>query len=247
LIEAIKTMEHLDKLCPICKEELPMRKLFNKQYPSYAGHEKCVEIMNTRDQDIREQKRAIECRLEMEAELYGCFAGASINPARRTWELWSENSENKAVTEFLRQWRYPNKGMVLSGGTGIGKTHILTAIAIAAFWQQGVRFKFIRVAEWADDLRSCQFERAKEMVTELKRASIVLFDDLGAGIITDHVESKLCMILDHRLEFNLPTFFSTNLSSDDMDKLFSARIMSRISGLCEWINLSAIKSDWRYK
>jgi DNA replication protein DnaC len=240
-------MDSLPKFCPICGLELQLRILLNKPYRSMVGHDECVKIMKEQDRIAEEEKRAIECREEMVRDLWACFDGSSIDPSRRSWEQWVENNENSGITDRLKGWTHKDKGLVLSGGPGIGKTHLLAAVAIQAFWEQGRRFKFIRLAEWADEIRSCSFERAQEMVLQLKRADIVFFDDLGAGIITDHIETKLTMILDHRLEFNCPTFFSTNLTDLDANKILSGRIMSRISGLCRWINVTSIKSDWRNK
>ncbi len=232
--------------CPICGKFLLTKKLLNLSFPSYEGHNDCVKIIKKHERERLEEARKAERALEIEQLIHDGFEG-QINWKQRSWEQWVENSENKGVTELLKGLVHDSKGLLLSGTPGIGKTHLLAATAIQFAKEYERPFKFIRFGNWADEIRAVPPERTEMMTKELQQIPFLFLDDIGTSVISDHIEGKLCRILDYRLEFKLPTFISTNVSGDEINKIFSPRIMSRLIGLCEWIDLSDKYEDWRAK
>jgi DNA replication protein DnaC len=230
--------------CEICGGILKTRTLLNCTFPTMIGHEECTKILNKRDELEKKERQKKQAEQENLERLEIGFAGSSINWNARSFEQWVENSDNKPVVEFLKAWGTCTKGLVLSGTVGVGKTHLLAATA-NHLASRGFKFRFHRFSVWADKIRAVDFSTAEQMILEASDVSLLFLDDLGSATITDHVEAKFCRILDHRLEFNKPLFCSTNLTEIELKSFFSPRIVSRLLGLCEWIELSNFKKDWR--
>jgi DNA replication protein DnaC len=237
----------MQKICKICKKIQQTKRLYGIDFPINEGHEECLIIERAQEEIKEKNKYEAEKQAHRQNLLFSGFAGASIDWRRRTWEQWVENDENKGVTELLKGLGYEAKGLVLSGAPGVGKTHLLVATAVQMVLDHGKEIKFIRFSTWADEMRSVNFEHAGEMLKTLQSSDALFIDDIGASSITEHIEDKFIRILDYRLEFNMQTYISTNLSQDEAAKAFSPRVFSRLTGLCEWINILNIKKDWRNK
>jgi len=235
------------KTCLICHKDFEIKMLGNIPFPTSKGHEECNKIIAAEEEKRRQAEILIEDEKRRIQSLNESFVDGAIDWTQRGWDQWVENDENKAIMEFLREWEYNDKGLVLSGSPGIGKTHLLAATAIRMHSRRWEKFKFIRFARWADQIRASELPIVLAMTKELEQANSLFIDDLGANILTDFLEDKLCQILDYRLEFKKVTFISTNISLEEGHKLFSARLMSRILGLCKWIDIKRIKNDWRSK
>lgn len=235
----------MKKNCEICAKELTTKRIFNMEIPSMIGHEDCMVLLKEQDL-IKKNEQIIKKRKEEIANIIKKgFSDAAIDWRARTFDTWVENSENKPVVEFLKQWGINDKGLSLSGLAGVGKTHLLAALATHLATEKLIDFQFLRFPIWSDKMRSVNFEQAEQMVLEIQNVNLLFLDDIGANTITDHIESKFCRILDYRLEFKLPLFITTNLSSEDLKNTFSTRIVSRLFGLCDWIELDKLKKDWR--
>ena len=86
----------------------------------------------------------------------------------------------------------------------------------------------------------------KSLVDEIKQAEVLIFDDIGAEQSTPWVRDEvLQVILQYRMQEDLPTFFTSNFSFEDLEKHFAKgkngndetwearRVMERIRYLAE--------------
>ena len=63
----------------------------------------------------------------------------------------------------------------------------------------------------------------KEMVDQVKKAEILILDDIGAEQMSAWVRDEvLQVILQHRMQENLPTFFTSNFNLEELEGHFSA-------------------------
>lgn len=149
-----------------------------------------------------------------------------------------------AIKDFIIN--YPNekhlKGMYLCGNFGSGKTYLLTAM-INELAKQDVKSCIVF---WPDFLRSLKasFQNDYNEKYEIaKRSPILLIDDIGAESITAWGRDEiLCPLVQYRMEQKLPTFFTSNLTLEQLkehlsvtkegvDVIKSGRIIERIKQL----------------
>ena len=91
------------------------------------------------------------------------------------------------------------ENIVLIGGTGTGKTHLATALGIAAITQHGKRVRFYSTVELANTLeREKAAGKAGKLAHQLMHLDLVILDELGylpfsqtGGALLFHLLSKL--------------------------------------------------------
>ncbi|EPH89654.1 ATP-binding protein [Enterococcus faecalis] len=130
--------------------------------------------------------------------------------------------------------------MVLSGKSGVGKSHLAMATAWEVLEKSNYnkRCLFISYAELLDQLKfAMNDEQARKTITgtlmaEIKSADLVVLDDLGAELgvkgndSTNFNNDTLNRIVEARQ--NKATVFTTNLVGKELRKAYGERILSRI-------------------
>lgn len=130
--------------------------------------------------------------------------------------------------------------MILSGKSGVGKSHLSMAIAWEVLEKSSYnkRCLFISYAELLEQLKfAMNDEQARKSITgalmsEIKTADFVIIDDLGAELgingkaSTNYNNDTLNRIVEARQ--NKATVFTTNLTGNQMKSAYGERIMSRI-------------------
>jgi len=145
-------------------------------------------------------------------------------------------------------------GLVLSGGRGVGKTHL--ARVVANFMQ----LRCVMVAECDLVARiqasySGSGEPEETIIGRLRRAEFLVIDDLGTAHVRAEsqtwIEGIYWRILDRRYERKLPTMVTTNLDLAQIGLRIGDRAMSRLMGMMEsrdagLVDLSGV-GDWRLR
>lgn len=152
----------------------------------------------------------------------------------------------KLAHQFLREYEPGKqvKGLYIHGPFGVGKTYLLGAIANELADKQ-VRSLIVYVPEFLRELKgSFQDQSVNEKVEFVKKAPVLMLDDLGAESVTSWMRDDILgTILQFRMLENLPTFFASNLDWKQLEHHFTytqrgeqealkaARIMERIRAL----------------
>jgi primosomal protein DnaI len=135
----------------------------------------------------------------------------------------SRKTINNYVLKFLKDYRKDSfiKGMYISGKYGTGKTYIL-AILANELAKLGHRVYFAYYPDLARELKSSIGDGSlEEKITSIKEAEILMLDDIGGEYFSEFIRDEvLGPILQHRLLDNKPTFFTSNLSYNDLAKAF---------------------------
>ena len=119
---------------------------------------------------------------------------------------------------------------VFYGQTGRGKTHLAIAIGVAAA-SSGKTVRFFTTAELVMALTMANSAGAlDQFMRDLAKADLLILDDLGTEFISDFSVSELFRILNTRLLTKKKTIVSTNLSLQDIKRVYSERTLSRIIG-----------------
>ncbi|MDR0674730.1 MAG: ATP-binding protein [Mycoplasmataceae bacterium] len=171
------------------------------------------------------------------------------------------DESKKAVLRYYHQVLEQPKqahGVFVYGSVGIGKTY--TAIALAnEFAMREKSVAFVNCAEIAYKLKQ-GFDQPNsvndEIVNKMKNVDVLFLDDLGAE--DEKIwfyNNYLLIILNHRMDHNKLTFFTSNLSIDSfykklsnlMHKSFNAeRLVERIRALTQNKQMQIIGNNFRY-
>ena len=91
---------------------------------------------------------------------------------------------------------------------------------------------FLVVPEFLDEIRSSYQESSEgsenALMNRAKNVPILILDDLGAHTYTNWTQSKIFTLLNHRLNYHLPTVITTNLSLGEIGEALGERTASRM-------------------
>ncbi|WP_250029754.1 ATP-binding protein [Paractinoplanes maris] len=141
-----------------------------------------------------------------------------------------------AVVEWMRAFvadRATCPNLLLQGPTGSGKTHN----GYAALWgitlhhaRKGHRFTFAKTthADFNQAMRPAPDGSHLDTLAEFQEVDLLLFDDLGAGQMTDWSTDTLHRLVDERWAEQRPMIVTTNLTAPEMRNVLNDRVVSRL-------------------
>lgn len=151
---------------------------------------------------------------------------------RKAKQFQSDFSEGKAT-----------KGVYITGSFGVGKTHLLAAIA-SGVTRSGHTVALCFWPEVISYLKT-HFDEAYDYVQKLKDVDLLLIDDIGSESITNFTRDDIFLpLMQHRMNFQKATCFSSNLTQEQLlthfsltangeDKIRAKRIVERIASQAE--------------
>ncbi|WP_313891610.1 primosomal protein DnaI [Psychrobacillus sp.] len=165
-----------------------------------------------------------------------------------------------AANAFLNEWKrtntLPKKGLYIYGPFGVGKSYLLGALAneLAALHVHSV---VVYVPEFLREMKQAiQDQSLAEKIEFVKRAPVLMLDDLGAEVMSSWTRDEILgTILHYRMSEQLPTFISSNFNYEDLQDNLSftqrgekevvkaGRIMERIRTLT--IPIALHGKNWR--
>ena len=172
-------------------------------------------------------------------------------------DIYTSDKNRKDIIIWLQKFiksfdiEKQNKGLYLHGNFGCGKTYLISA-AINELTKKNIKSVIIYWPEFLRDLKASFDDDFKEKFETAKRAQILLIDDIGAENMTSWARDEiLAPILQYRMESFLTTFFTSNLSLEDLethlsisrgkvDLLKSKRIIERIEKLTVEMEMNAL-------
>lgn len=159
----------------------------------------------------------------------------------------------KALTfenDFLASPNTFHQALYVHGAYGVGKTYLLAALA-NDLADSGYKTTLVHYPKFANDVKAAiQDNSVQQMVDELQYAAILMFDDIGAETNSAWVRDDILgVILQYRMQEELPTFFSSNFSMKNLEQhlarssqgaieeVKASRIMERIIFLSEEVQM----------
>ncbi|MCU9533004.1 primosomal protein DnaI [Streptococcus sp. CSL10205-OR2] len=157
----------------------------------------------------------------------------------------------EAVVDFVRQYPKTNqKGLYLYGDMGVGKSYLMAAMARELSEQKQVSTTLIHFPSFTIDVKNAiNTGTVKEEIDTVKKAEVLILDDIGAEQSTSWIRDEvLQVILQYRMLEELPTFFTSNYSLEDLEKKLAKmktgdetwqakRVMERIRFLAKEVHL----------
>ncbi len=137
------------------------------------------------------------------------------------------------LIEYADEFTTDSSNLLFVGGTGLGKTHLSTAIAKAVI-EKGYYVIYETATNIFSDFENDRFRdrySGEEPVSKkYMECDLIIIDDLGTEVVTNFTVSCLYNLINTRLNKRLPIILSTNLNSKELMKLYNERITSRIFG-----------------
>lgn len=156
----------------------------------------------------------------------------------------------EVMNDFLARVGSNNKGLYIFGNFGIGKSYLMAYLAHQLSSRHQLSTIMLHYPTFVVDVKNAIGDGSvKERIDQVKTAQVLILDDIGAEQHSSWVrDDVLQVILQHRMQENLPTFFTSNFSFNDLEKHFSSgksgdetwqakRVMERIRFLAQEIHL----------
>jgi DNA replication protein DnaC len=155
----------------------------------------------------------------------------------REQELKAEDHENlvRVFDETARYAQEPDGWLALVGPHGVGKTHLAAAIANVRH-DLGETVLFITVPDLLDHLRATYAPDSPvsydKRLSEIRKASLLVLDDLGVESATPWAREKLYQIFNYRFSAKMPTVITAWVEIADprlSSRLLDARRCKRLT------------------
>ncbi len=126
------------------------------------------------------------------------------------------------------------KSLLFLGGTGLGKTHLSTAVACRVI-ERGYDVYYNSAVGMISDFEFRRFgngvaQSDSDDTARYTECDLLIVDDLGTEVVNQFTLSCLYHVINTRLNLGKPTVISTNLTQDDLRRVYSDRITSRLFG-----------------
>lgn len=152
---------------------------------------------------------------------------------------------DKSVEDFmLGEFSTHSRGLYLYGDCGTGKTYNLYGVfkllvANKLLKQIEEIPSVINIVEFFSELKQTfeDSDSEAQIVDKIKTDRILLIDDFGTEKLSDWTIEACYRLINHRYVEMKPTFFSSNLSLEEIAKRMGDRFASRIAEMCKIIKI----------
>lgn len=163
-------------------------------------------------------------------------------------DIYKDDKARLPIIKYFKDFidNYNNeekpKGMYLHGSFGSGKTYLIASL-FNELAKKNIKSVLVYYPEFLRSLKSSFNTNYNEQYDYIKKIPLLLLDDIGAENSSSWSRDEvLGPLLQYRMENNLPTFFTSNLtieelekalsiSSSGVDKVKARRIIERIKQL----------------
>ena len=153
----------------------------------------------------------------------------------------------ESARRFSDAFPVVQKGLMLIGPPGIGKTHIAVSVLRHVIGRTGARGLYYDTRALLKDIRSTYnpltHTAEMDVIRPVMEAELLVLDDLGAERLTDWVEETMSLIVNTRYNERRPTIFTSNYEDipaeeGEVNSLIvrvGFRLHSRLKEMCEFL------------
>jgi DNA replication protein DnaC len=163
-------------------------------------------------------------------------------------DMNTQREAYRRATRFVEAFPAVDKGLLLFGPHGVGKTHLAVGILKEVIRKKGARGYFFETRELLKLVRET-YTRASDdsemdVLAPVLEADLLVLDDLGAEKTSEWVQETLGLVVNTRYNARRATIFTSNLvdSPDNTDPQgfifqLGARTRSRLVEMCDWVEI----------
>lgn len=131
--------------------------------------------------------------------------------------------------KYARDFHLPCKGILMTGATGLGKTHLSLAIGNEVI-KSGYGVIYGSAPDLFRKVEREHFNKEEETDTAqiLQDCDLLILDDLGAEFDSKFNQSFLYNLINTRMNKGNPTIISTNSTLSELKERYGERILSRL-------------------
>ncbi len=207
--------------CPLCKD--------TGSHDGYFCDCQKKEVVNQAKMLLGETTPVKKCTFEkFSLDYYPDVVDQNLGVSQREHMSTIYNFCRNYANHFTKK----AQGLVMYGGTGLGKTHLSLAIANIVI-ERGYDVYYGSVQSIMEKLEKEHFGRKTTDESEkddIINADLLIIDDLGVEFVTQFTIAALHDILNSRMLKGLPTIISTNLEMEEIYEKYTQRIASRLFG-----------------
>ncbi|MBO7402445.1 MAG: ATP-binding protein [Lachnospiraceae bacterium] len=141
---------------------------------------------------------------------------------------------------FVHNFDKEFSNLLITGNTGVGKTFLCNCIA-KALMESGHSVVYQTEYELFDSLKANVFSKddpeAGSRYDCIAECDLLIIDDLGVGFNNSLLNAEFFKVLNERLLTRRSTLISTNLHLEDIKNNYSERVLSRIIGSYDFIEI----------
>lgn len=133
------------------------------------------------------------------------------------------------LIDYLNGYFYgtTKKGLWINGPLGVGKTYLMTALS-KDLNKIGAGIEFISINHFIESLKenmSYKVNNNQAMINRLKKAEILILDDLGTEQMTDwSIKTIIYNIIDYRFLNSLPVFVTSNFTIKEYEQIIKNKL-----------------------
>lgn len=139
------------------------------------------------------------------------------------------------IRDYIDTFAEDSNSLLFIGATGLGKTHLSTAIAKAVI-EKGYDVVYDTAPNVFGDFEYERFGRGYNTDSEEKKTDkyfncdLLIVDDLGTEMTNNFTLSCLYNLINTRINSGKPMIFNTNLTPSELESRYEKRISSRLMG-----------------
>ena len=147
----------------------------------------------------------------------------------------AEREKMERNVEILRDYAThfgtrASENYLLVGSTGLGKTHLSTAVAKEVL-DGGYDVVYVTAEDMFSEMETVHFHNGgREETDHYLQCDLLIIDDLGTELTNSFTVSCLYIILNSRINTKRATVLNTNLTSSELRERYADRVTSRMFG-----------------
>ena len=141
-------------------------------------------------------------------------------------EIYSDDASRKDILKKMKAFKdaylkgEKTKGIYLYGNFGSGKSYILAAL-FNDLAKYDVKSIVVHTPELILSIKNSFDSDYSDRFEEVMKCPLLLLDDIGAEYLTPWARDEVLEpILQYRMDEELPTFFTSNYTMDELEKHF---------------------------